>query len=260
MYGAIGTGNINPGVLTISLGTSGTAYTIFDEPYVDPIGEIASFCDSTGHYMSLLCVSNLANGYNRILEIYGIDHPEFTEIIQSTSPGNNGRILFPWFVGERTPDMPFALPVYWGFQLSDFEKPVLCRAVLEGHVLNLYDGFRRMPVQAKEIRLTGGLSRSDAWCQAIADIFDAETIPVEGEGAALGAAIHAAWVYLKQEDPGFALANLTDAFVKLNEDKRKQPQNQQIYGKLKEVFHEVSARLRNPIGKSNPFKDTYEII
>ena len=44
MYGAIGTGNVTPGIVTISLGTSGTAYTCTEEPYVDPDGEIASFC------------------------------------------------------------------------------------------------------------------------------------------------------------------------------------------------------------------------
>ena len=53
MYGAIGTGNVDPGILTISLGTSGTAYTIVDNPFVDPTGEIACFCDSTGRYLPL---------------------------------------------------------------------------------------------------------------------------------------------------------------------------------------------------------------
>ena len=42
--------------------------------------------------------------------------------------------------------------------------------MLEGHLLNLYDGFRRMPVKPAEIRLTGGISRSVAWREAIANI------------------------------------------------------------------------------------------
>ena len=45
MYGAVGTGNVKPGIVTVSLGTSGTAYTFLEKPYVDPEGEIASFCD-----------------------------------------------------------------------------------------------------------------------------------------------------------------------------------------------------------------------
>ncbi len=223
MYGAVGTGNIEPGIVTISLGTSGTVYTIFDEPFIDPSGEIAAFCDSTGRFMPLLCVSNLANGYDHILDIFHLTHHGFDQILHETPPGNSGRLLFPWFTGERTPDLPQAIPVYANFALEDFTRPVLCRAVLEGHILNLFDGYRRMPVTAREIRLTGGLSRSDAWCQVIADIFDCHTVPVEGEGAALGAALHAAWVYYREGNPDYPLSELVDRFVKIDEKRRKKP-------------------------------------
>ena len=259
MYGAVGTGNIKPGIVTISLGTSGTACTILDEPFVDPSGEIASYCDSTGKYMPLLCVSNMANGYNQILKQYKLNHSDFTKILAETNPGNKGRILFPWYMGERTPDLPNASPVYWGFLLDDFQKPILCRAVLEGHILNLFDGYQKMPVQAKEIRLTGGLSKSDAWSQTIADIFETETVPVEGEGAALGAAIHAAWVYFKQEDSNFELESLTNDFVKLDECNRKCPKNTEVYRKLKTAYHEISLRLRSKAGEIDPFQVMAEI-
>ena len=173
--------------MTISLGTSGTAYTFLQEPFVDPTGEIAGFCDSTGHYLPLLCVSNLANGYNEILNLYDLSHQDFTEMIRQSPVGNNGRIIVPWYEGERTPDMPNGTPIYFGFGLGDLnQKAVVCRGVLEGHLLNLYDGFQRMPVKPSEIRLTGGISRSSAWREAIANIFNAETVAVEGEGAAMG--------------------------------------------------------------------------
>lgn len=254
MYGAIGTGNIEPGIVTVSLGTSGTAYTVFDEPYIDPDGEIAAFADSTGRYLPLLCVNNMANGYNQILEQYDISHAEFTDILTQTPLGNDGKLLFPWYEGERTPDLPNATPVYWGFGLNDFNKSTLCRAVLEGHVLNMYDGFKKMPAIASEIRLTGGLSQSEAWCQTIADIFEMDTVPIEGEGAALGAALHAAWVYFKQNDTGFNLKSLTDAFVKVDETRRKHPENAAIYRKSKAAYHEISQRLRNSVGSVDPFK------
>jgi len=259
MYSAVGTGNIKPGIVTISLGTSGTAYTILDKPYVDPDGEIASFCDSTGKFMPLLCVANMANGYNELLEIYNIDHGEFAELLKQTNPGNDGRLLFPWYVGERTPDLPKAAPVYWGFGLRDFTKPVLCRAVLEGHILNLYNGFRKMPVKPKEIRLTGGLSKSDAWCSTIADIFGAETVPVQGEGAALGAAVHSAWVYFKNSNGEYSLEEIADIFVKIDNSRRKFPRNQDVYNKIRQSYEEISRRLRTGNGKSDPFYDLSEL-
>ncbi|MFC1569229.1 xylulokinase [bacterium] len=254
MYGAVGTGNVVPGIVTISLGTSGTAYTYMEEPYVDPTGEIAAFCDSTGHYLPLLCVSNLANGYNEIIKIYGISHNEYDELMEQTTPGNEGRILLPWYMGERTPDVPQATPVYFGFGLSDFTKPILCRAVLEGHILNLYDGFRRMPVTPKEIRVTGGLSKSGPWCQTIADIFESEVVPVEGEGAALGAAVHAAWVWLNESGQSQTLESVGAPFLVLDESKRKKPiaKNVEIYKVLKDQFSALSARVRGKKG-DDPF-------
>ncbi|MFZ0390893.1 MAG: FGGY family carbohydrate kinase [Calditrichia bacterium] len=259
MYGAVGTGNVVPGIVTISLGTSGTAYTVFDEPFIDPEGEIAAFCDSTGRYLPLVCVSNMANGYDELLRAEGWNHERFNEVLQRTPPGNEGRLLFPWYSGERTPDLPHARPFYFGFELRDFSPAILARSVLEGHVLNLFDGFRRMPLQPREIRLTGGLSRSQAWCQMIADVFETETVPVKGEGAALGAAIHAAWVYLKQDDPKFSLRNLTNQFVKLNESQRKSPRDTKVYRPLKDVYHEFSRRLRQPNAENDPFKSAYQM-
>lgn len=255
MYGALGTGNIKPGMVTVSLGTSGTACSIMPEPFIDPTGEIAAYCDSTGQYLSLLCVSNLANGYNRLLRQFKMTHEDFNSLIKKTRPGNAGKLLIPWYTGERTPDLPLATPVYFGFGLDDLTKENLSRAVLEGHVLNLYEGFRRMPVEATEIRLTGGLSQSEAWCQTIADIFDTETVPVEGEGAALGAALHAAWVWLKEKGYSTTLQEIVDGFVNLDETQRRKPDPtvQDIYRAQKRLFQALSLRMLRDTGE-DPFQ------
>jgi xylulokinase len=255
MYGAVGTGNVRPGIVTISLGTSGTAYTFLEKPYVDPSGEIAAFCDSTGHFLPLLCVSNLANGYNEILAQFNLSHGEFVEVVQKTAAGNNGRLLLPWYMGERTPDVPHAAPIYIGFGLNDFTRENLCRAVLEGHILNLYDGFKKMPVKATEIRLTGGLSQSVAWRQTIADIFEAEVVPVEGEGAALGAALHAAWVWKKESGGAADLQKIAEPFVKLLENQRCKPiaKNVAVYRQVKQMFSDFSLRIRGFQASQDPF-------
>ncbi|MEE9431762.1 MAG: FGGY family carbohydrate kinase [Melioribacteraceae bacterium] len=261
MYGAIGTGNIEPGVVTISLGTSGTAYTFLEEAFIDPLGEIAAFCDSSGNHLPLVCVSNLANGYNEILNQYNLTHQDFNELIKLTKPGNEGRLLIPWYIGERTPSVPQAAPVYFGFGLGDFTKEILARAVLEGHILNLYDGFKRLPVKVNEIRLTGGLSKSETWRQTIADIFEAETVPVEGEGAALGAAIHSAWVWNTEENNEVTLKEITKSFITLDESGRMKPRNEYlgIYKKQKEIFSTLSNSVREK-KNGNVFKSRMELI
>ena len=251
MYSAVGTGNVRPGIVTVSLGTSGTAFTQMTTPFIDPQGEIAAFCDSTGGYLPLLCVSNLANGYNALLKQHDLDHAAFDNLVRNTPPGNAGRVLVPWFMGERTPDLPRAAPVYFGFSLQDFTPEILARSVLEGHVLNLYEGFCRLPVKPEEIRLTGGLAQSEAWCQAIADIFAVEAVPVEGEGAALGAALHAAWVWLKENGQALNLEEVTDPFVIKTESRRKKPQPsaRHIYGLQKRLFHALTQKCQGKLGE-----------
>ena len=59
MMGAIGSGNVKPGMVTVSLGTSGTLYSYSASPVVDPKAEIAAFCDSTGGWLPLVCTMNV---------------------------------------------------------------------------------------------------------------------------------------------------------------------------------------------------------
>ncbi|MHA1338856.1 MAG: xylulokinase [Promethearchaeota archaeon] len=251
MMGAIGTGNYREGVVTISLGTSGTAYTFMKKPYIDPDGEIACFCDATGNYLPLLCISNMANGYEAFLRIYNLNHDQFNELAKKTEAGNGGKILCPWYEGERTPDLPEATPIYFGFTMEDFKPETLARAVLEGHVLNLFEGFQKLPVNPKEIRLTGGISKSPLWRETIANIFNCEVVPVLGEGAALGAALHAAWSYYKNK----SISEIADPFIKLDESQRIKPNPSLVerYNILKQIYIAVSRRIRN-LDADNPFK------
>ena len=261
MYGAVGTGNVEPGIVTVSLGTSGTAYTFVEEPFIDPAGEIAAFCDSTGHHLPLLCVSNLANGYTDVLRQFDLSHEQFNEVIGRTPPGNDGHLLIPWYVGERTPDLPRAAPLYFGFSLDEFTRDRLCRAVLEGHVLNLCTGFARMPLEVREIRLTGGLSRSEVWCQSIANLFDVDTVPVPGEGAALGAALHAAWVWQKEFKREISLKEVVGRFVKLDEGRRTKPEpaHRSVYQRQKRLFEALSRRVRG-LTADDPFRLRAELM
>lgn len=261
MYGAVGTGNIEPGIVTVSLGTSGTAYTCTREPFLDPLGEIAAFCDSTGRHLPLLCVSNMANGYDAVLEQFGLSHGDFNALVGRTPAGNHGRVLVPWYVGERTPDLPHAAPVYFGFDLSDFGPETLCRAVLEGHVLNIYEGFTRIPVTPREIRLTGGLAKAPAWCQTVADVFEVEAVPVAGEGAALGAAIHAAWVWHREAGLDRPLSEVAEPFVQLDEERRSRPTSERlpVYRTLKRLYRALSRRVRG-LDAEDPFEVRRELL
>ena len=175
--------------------------------------------------------------------------------VQKATLDNNGNIIVPWYNGERTPDIPEACPIYFGFQYEEINKKSIARGLIEGHVLNLFAGFSKMPVKPDIIHLTGGLSHSKSWCQMIADIFDCETVPVKGEGAALGAAIHAAWVWKNENGLSCDLAQLVNPFIIFEEGLRCKPnkKNVKIYQNL---FLSYEALVKRVLGLegSDPFK------
>jgi xylulokinase len=73
MMGAIGTGNIRPGAITMSLGSSGTVYAYADQPTVSPDAGVATFCSSSGGWLPLICTMNLTNATGAIRELFDLD-------------------------------------------------------------------------------------------------------------------------------------------------------------------------------------------
>ncbi len=71
MMGAIGTGNVTPGCVTASLGTSGTIYAYSEKPVIDDGGDIAGFCDSTDAWLPLICTMNVTVATEAARKMFG---------------------------------------------------------------------------------------------------------------------------------------------------------------------------------------------
>ena len=106
MMGAIGTGNVQAGVLTVSLGTSGTVYAFSPEPVIDTQGEIAAFCDRTDRWLPLVCTMNVTVATEQARKMFGWSHEQVEEAVSDTSPGLGGLLFLPYLTGERTPNLP----------------------------------------------------------------------------------------------------------------------------------------------------------
>ena len=80
-------------------------------------------------------------------------------------------------------------------------------------------------------------------------------VPVEGEGAALGAAIHAAWIFTRSKGSEVPLGELCDRFVKLDTGRRvrPRPELEEQYRKLRELFSGLSSRVRGVSTEPDPF-------
>jgi len=249
MMGAIGTGNTRPGVITASLGTSGTIYACAEKPVVDPKGEIAAFCDSTNRWLPLLCTMNVTVATEMVREDFGWSHEKYAAEAARVAPGSDGLVLLPYFEGERTPNVPEGTGVWFGVNRRTFEGGHFARAAMEGVTLGMNYGLRRLAqlgVEPAQIRATGGGAKSKLWRQVMADIFNAEVVTLKvGEGAAYGAALQALWCWRLQQGEKITISELTDQFVEVNsvETTRPNANNAEIYGELQEVQDQLSTAL-----------------
>lgn len=250
MMGAIGTGNTKSGIVTVSLGTSGTIYGYSDFPVVDSLGEFAAFCDSTGGWLPLACTMNVTVATEMIKELFSMDNEGLESMVKIAPPGSGGLILIPYFNGERTPNVPAGTGVFFGVNEFTLNRACLARSAMEGVTLGLRYGLESMKregIKPKDIRLTGGGSKSAVWQQIASDIFNAPTVTMMiDEAASFGAVIQAMWCYANFMGEKISISQLTDSFVKLNKESAKEPLKASVekYDEYYFLQTEVSNSLR----------------
>ena len=259
MMGAIGTGNTRPGVITASFGTSGTIYACADKPVVDPEGEIAAFCDSTNHWLPLLCTMNVTVATEMVRDDFGWSYEKFAAEAARVPAGSNGLLLLPYFEGERTPNVPDGTGVWFGVNKKTFEAGHFARASMEGVTLGMNYGLCRLAelgVKPTQIRATGGGAKSKVWRQIMADIFNTEVVTLKvAEGAAYGAALQALWCWRQQQGENVSISEITDQFVELNPGESAEPDetNAAAYRELQDLQNELSLGLRSVFTKHRKF-------
>jgi xylulokinase len=230
MMGAIGTGNVAPGAVTASFGTSGTIYAFSRKPVVDPNGEIAAFCSSTGGWLPLLCTMNVTGVTEQVRALFGWSLAELEDAASRVPACSDGLTLLPYFDGERTPNLPKGTGVYFGLNRTTLQKGHLARAAIEGTTLGMNYGLRRLSalgIKPKEIRLTGGGARSGLWRQIAADVFGVPVVAMaQDESAALGGALQAAWCDSASRGSATSLAALCARSVSVDESTRCTPDRQ----------------------------------
>ncbi|MHA6491731.1 xylulokinase [Pseudomonas borbori] len=244
MLGAIGTGNVRPGALTMSLGTSGTLYAYGDQPQVSPHPQVATFCSSSGGWLSLICTMNLTNASGLVGQLLALDIRQFTELAVQAPVGAEGLLLLPFFNGERVPALPTATASLLGMTAGNLTRANLCRAVIEGSLFGLRYGLdllRASGNASQHLRLIGGAAQSPLWRQMVADIMDTPLIcPTHTEAAALGAAIQAAWCLARQQGQATSLEELCQRCVSLDSSSETLPDHprsaeyQSVYRRYRE--------------------------
>ena len=250
MMAAIGTGNVTPGIVTTSLGTSGTIYSFSDQPVIDRNGELAAFCSSTGGWLPLVCTMNVTVSTELARELLGLSVSNLNNTASTAELGAGGIILLPYFNGERTPALPNAKAVLYGLTSTNYNPRNLARASMEGATLGLrygLDVLKQLGISPSEIRLVGGGARSPLWRQMVADVFNCPVVcPESSEAGAVGAALQAMWCYIRQKEGDVSISELTDQFIALDEATRAVPDasNASRYADIYQHYLQLNKTIR----------------
>ena len=186
----IGVGLVREGRVGISLGTSDTLFGLMTEPRVDRSGTGHVFGAPTGDYMGLTCFSNGSLARERVRDTFALSWTDLSRLLESTPPGNEGRILIPWFEPEITP--PVLSPRIHRYRLSPDDAAGHVRGVIEAQMMAMALHSSWMGIDIGTIHATGGAAVNRQILQVMADVFGADVYrSTVSNSAALGAALRA---------------------------------------------------------------------
>jgi xylulokinase len=204
--GAIGAGNVRPGIFSESTGAALAVCAVTDKPVFDPAGQMPCFYFGiSGKYMIHSFTSggmairwlrdNFCTGEMAVAESMGTDgYDLMDEEASRIPPGSEGLVVLPHFQGSGPPDSnQSAKAVVYGMALHH-TKAHLIRAFMESIAVTLHRmvmATASMGVEITEIRSLSGGSRSRLWCQMKADVtgIPVKTMRDTSDAACLGAAI-----------------------------------------------------------------------
>lgn len=201
----LGVGAITPGIVAVTIGTSGAIRVVVDRPTCDPQQRLFCYALTDNYWVIGGAVNNggiilrwirdnLADAEVLTAKTLKQDpYNMLTAIAQTVPAGAEGLIFHPYLTGERSPIWNAnARGSFIGLSLRH-TKAHLVRSMLEGVVYNLYLVLQALEDFAGEInsiRASGGFANSYLWRQILADVFNQPvSVPDIYESSSFGAAI-----------------------------------------------------------------------
>jgi len=242
---ALGIGVAEQGDVMISLGTSGTVLAPTKDENPDPKGRLHFFSHvvhGTRYHMGVMLSATFSLDWFKTRFLVE-DYEKINEEIDKVPVGSNGIIFLPYLNGERTPHRdPFARGVLFG--LSSFNsKWDVVRAIFEGVALGIGDSFdiiRELGIKVKDVRITGGGSRSKVWTKIVADVIGHGIWRTEtNEGASYGAAMLAFSGFT-----GMDLREIAKKWVNPVDEIKHEEKKHDEYRKIQYKFRKIYSDLR----------------
>ena len=234
----IGMGMVEPGQVALSLGTSDTLFACLNEPRPSSTGEGCIFASPDDlHYLALTCFMNGSLAREAIRSQYGLNWASFEDYLAQTNPGNEGKIMLPYFEPEIVPKAPAGI-IRRG--LGDTEIAANVRAVVEAQAMSSRLHSKWMGVDISSLYITGGASANDEIAQVFANVHGCPVIHGETtNAAAFGAALKAYKAH--RQDLGWS--SIVESFLPGNPRRiDPDPATRTVYDDLINKFSELETR------------------
>jgi xylulokinase len=195
--GAVGAGAVRPGVVSLTLGTSGVIFATTDAPLVEPEGRLHAFCHAVPGKWHFMGVTLAAAGSLQWYHDTFTPNDTFDAIVteaEQAPAGSEGLVFLPYLSGERTPyPDPLARASFVGLTVRH-GRAHTTRAVLEGVAFSMKDCFGLLQGaglgEVKEVRIAGGGAKGALWRKIVASALGLPMVTVNStEGGAFGAAL-----------------------------------------------------------------------
>lgn len=202
--GAVGAGNIAPGVVSETTGTCLTVAATTDRPDFDLPAPLQYYTHVDGHYLALAYNPTAAIVMKWFKDQFLTDSRAWAEsgqnvyeymssLAAAVPPGCDGLLMLPHLSGKSMPEACGNLRgAFLGLSLQT-TRGHFVRAVMEGVAFMLQeclDLFRQAGIRPAELRSLGGAARDKLWCAIKASVTGCR-VRTTGtqEATSLGAAI-----------------------------------------------------------------------
>jgi xylulokinase len=249
---AIGVGAISSGILALTLGTSGVVFAPTNQPFIESEGRLHAMCHSAPqssgsgwHLMGVMLSAAGSLRWFRDTFSPGTNYDTLLAPAEKVKPGSEGLLFLPYLTGERTPyPDPLARGAFVGLTVRH-SLSHMTRSVLEGVAFGLRDSMELVKGAGlgtiRQVRVSGGGSRSALWRQILADVMDCELVTVNiTEGASYGAALLAGvgaglWASVNEA---------CDATVRVTASTLPQPAVSQVYEQIYPIYRSLYPALK----------------
>jgi xylulokinase len=250
---AVGVGAVEPGIVGLTVGTSGVVFATTPSALIEPEGRLHAFCHAVPglwHFMGVMLSAAGSLQWYRDTLAPGVSFDDLLREAEVVPPGSEGLQFLPYLSGERTPHPdPLARGAFIGLTVRH-GRAHMTRAVLEGVSFGLKDSFTLIQNAGlgsiTQVRASGGGTKGALWKQIMASVLEAELVTVNtSEGAAYGAALLAGAGSGAWRD----VPSACQAAIQITGSTQPEPAQVQAYRQAYPLYQELYPALKSSFAR-----------